>query len=118
MSLRTRLLLGAGYLLVLAILAFEVPLAISLNRRVHSEVQSQARSQTDVLAATASDLLAPEDRTSLQALARKVAKLVRGRVVVVDAKARVLADSAGSEPPTSHSTGPRSPRRSRAAPRN
>ena len=98
MSLRTRLLLGAGYLLVLAILAFEVPLAISLNRRVHSEVQSQARSQADVLAATASDLLAPEDRASLQALARKVAKLVRGRVVVVDANARVLADSARAEP--------------------
>jgi signal transduction histidine kinase len=92
------LLLGAGYLLVLAILAFEVPLAISLNRRVHSEVQSQARSQADVLAATASDLLASDERPSLQALVRKVAKLVRGRVVVVDANARVLADSAASEP--------------------
>jgi signal transduction histidine kinase len=98
LSLRTRLLLGAGYLLVLAIVAFEVPLAISLNRRVHAEVQSQARSQADVLAATAADLLAPEQRPGLQALVRRVAKLVRGRVVVVDAHARVLADSAGAEP--------------------
>jgi signal transduction histidine kinase len=98
LSLRTRLLLGAGYLLVLAILAFEVPLAISLDRRVHAEVQSQARSQADVLAATASDLLAPGERPGLQALVRRVAKLVRGRVVVVDANARVVADSAGAEP--------------------
>lgn len=98
MSLRTRLLLGAGYLLVLAILAFEVPLAISLNRRVHAEVQSQARSQADVLAATASDLLASDERPSLQALVRRIAKLVRGRVVVVDKHARVLADSANAEP--------------------
>ncbi|HET6174493.1 MAG TPA: HAMP domain-containing sensor histidine kinase [Gaiellales bacterium] len=93
------MLLGAGYLLVLAILAFEVPLVISLNRRVHAEVQSQARSQADVLAATASDLLASKERPTLQALVRRVAKLVRGRVVVVDANARVLADSAGAEPP-------------------
>ena len=87
---------GAGYLLVLAILAFEVPLAISLDRRVHAEVQSQARSQADVLAATASDLLAPGDAPASRRSRARVAKLVRGRVVVVDANARVLADSAGA----------------------
>jgi signal transduction histidine kinase len=92
------MLLGAGYLLILAILAFEVPLAISMNRRVHAEVQSQARSQTDVLAATAADLLAAGGRSRLHALVERVAGLVRGRVVVVDASARVLADSANSEP--------------------
>jgi signal transduction histidine kinase len=91
------MLLGAGYLLILAFVAFEVPLAISMDRRVHAEVQSQARSQTDVLAATAADLLAAGGRARLHALVDRVAGPVRGRVVVVDASARVLADSASSE---------------------
>jgi len=90
------MLLGMAYVLVLAIVAFEVPLALSLNRRVHAEVQSQARSQADVLAATADDLLDPATRPALRALARRVAGSVRGRVIVVDGHARVLADSGGA----------------------
>lgn len=85
-----------AYVLVLAIVAFEVPLALSLSRRVHAEVQSQARNQADVLAATATDLIGPADRPSLQALVQRVARSVRGRVIVVDSHARVLADSANA----------------------
>ena len=96
MSLRTRMLLALAYVLVLAIVAFEVPLALSLSRRVDSEVRSQARSQADVLAATAADFLDPAGRAGLRALAIRVAESVRGRVVVFDARARVLADSAGA----------------------
>ena len=90
------MLLGIAYVLVLAIVAFEVPLALSLSRRVHAEVQSQARNQADVLAATATDLIGSADRASLQALVQRVAGSVRGRVIVVDSHARVLADSANA----------------------
>lgn len=97
MTLRARMLLGMAYVLVLAIVAFEVPLALSLSRRVNAEVRSQARNQADVLAATATDLIDPADHASLQALAARVARSVRGRVLVVDAHARVLADSGNAE---------------------
>jgi two-component system, OmpR family, sensor kinase len=93
LTLRGRMLLGMAYVLVLAIVAFEVPLALSLSRRVHAEVQSQARSQVDVLAATATDLLDPAKRPALSALVRRVAASVRGRVIVVDSHTRVLVDS-------------------------
>ena len=54
MTLRGRLLLALAYILLLAIVALEVPLAISLRDRVDAEVRSQARAQADVVAATTS----------------------------------------------------------------
>jgi two-component system, OmpR family, sensor kinase len=94
-SLRTGLVLAMAYVLLLAILALGVPLALNVRDRVDSEVRSQARSQADVVAATASDLL---DAAPIAArrLARTAAESVRGRVVIVDRRGRVLADSAGS----------------------
>src|SRR6202042_1311306 len=58
-SLRATLLLSLAYVLLLALIALGVPLAISLRDRVDAEVRGQARSQADVVAATASELLAP-----------------------------------------------------------
>ncbi|HEU0019614.1 MAG TPA: ATP-binding protein [Thermoleophilaceae bacterium] len=95
LSLRTGLLLAMAYVLLLAILALGVPLALNVRDRVDSEVRSQARSQADVVAATASDLLG-DDRAGLAELARISATSVRGRVVIVDRGGRVLADSAGA----------------------
>ena len=46
-------------MLVLAIVALEVPLASSVADRVDAEVRSQAREQADVVAASAADLLGP-----------------------------------------------------------
>ena len=94
MSLRTGLLLAMAYVLLLAILALGVPLALNVRDRVDSEVRSQARSQADVVAATASDLLG-DDRAGLGELARVSASSVRGRVVIVDGNGQVVADSAG-----------------------
>ena len=93
MSLRTWLLLALAYVLVLAIVALEVPTALNLRDRVNAEVRSQAAGQADVVAASAADLLAPRDRASLDALARRAADSVRGRVIVVDGRGRVLSDS-------------------------
>jgi signal transduction histidine kinase len=82
--------------LLLAIIAFAVPLGFTLRDRVDDEVRLQARGQTEVVAATAADLLAPGDREELRTLVRRAGEAVRARVVVVDARGVLLADSAGS----------------------
>jgi signal transduction histidine kinase len=96
MSLRGWLLLALAYVLVLAIVSLEVPTALNLRDRVNAEVRSQAAGQANVVAASAADLLAPRDRTSLGALAGRAADAARGRVIVVDRRGRVLSDSSGA----------------------
>jgi signal transduction histidine kinase len=82
---------------VLAIVALEVPLAITLGERVDSEVRSQARGEADVVAATAADLLQRSRRRNLARLATQAAEAARGRVVISDSRGRLIADSAGRE---------------------
>jgi signal transduction histidine kinase len=81
--------------LVLAIVAFGVPLALNLSARVNAEVRTQAQAQADLIAATGSDLLAPRARRQLATLARSAAAPLHGRVLIVDRAGRVIADSAG-----------------------
>ena len=50
MSLRGWLLVALAYVLVLAIVALEVPTALNLRDRVNAEVRSQAAGQADVVA--------------------------------------------------------------------
>jgi signal transduction histidine kinase len=83
-----------------------VPLAVSLRDRVDSEVKGQARSQADVVAASASELLDPPRRPALTRLARLSAASVRGRVIVVDRRGRLVADSAGTAPGRSYADRP------------
>jgi signal transduction histidine kinase len=79
--------------LVLAIVALEVPLVISMRDRVDAEIRSQARSQAEFLAATV-DLR----RTGqLPEVTRVAGDRLRGRVIIVGSSGRLLADSAGSE---------------------
>jgi len=92
-TLRGRLLLALAYVLLLAIVALEVPLALSLRDRVDAEVRSQARVQADLMAATVSGQL---DQDFGQVIAR-TARLARGRVVVVGEDGRLLADSSGTD---------------------
>jgi len=73
-----------------------VPLAVSLRDRVDSEVRGEARSQADVVAATAAELLGHGQSRGLQSLVRVSARTVRGRVIVVDQRGIVVADSAGA----------------------
>ena len=94
MSLRTRLLLSLAYVLVLAVVSLGVPLALSLRDRVNAEVRSQALGQADVVAATSADLLIPPKTVDLELLARSSGASVRGRVLIVDRRGMVLADSA------------------------
>jgi two-component system, OmpR family, sensor kinase len=96
MTLRATLLLALAYVLLLALIALGVPLALSLRDRVDSEVRGQARSQADVVAASASELLEPGRRSGLRSLVEISADSVRGRVIVVGRRGRLLADSAGA----------------------
>jgi signal transduction histidine kinase len=82
--------------LLLALIALGVPLAVSLRDRVDAEVRGQARSQADVVAASAAELLDPRQRPALRNLVRISADSVRGRVIVVNRRGRLLADSAGA----------------------
>lgn len=83
-------------MLLLALIALGVPLAVSLRDRVDSEVRGQARSQADVVAASASELLEPAQRQGLRRLVHVSADSVRGRVIVVNRRGRLLADSANA----------------------
>jgi signal transduction histidine kinase len=91
---------------LLALIALGVPLAVSLRDRVDSEVRGQARSQADVVAASSSELLRPARRPALQRLVHVSAASVRGRVIVVDVRGRLIADSAGAPTGRSYATRP------------
>jgi two-component system, OmpR family, sensor kinase len=92
--------------LLLALIALGVPLALSFRDRVDSEVRSQASSQATVVASSASELLAPPRPRVLDRLARVSARSVRGRVIVVDARGRLRADSAGTPAGASYAERP------------
>jgi len=77
--------------LVLAIVALEVPLIISLRDRVDNEVRSEARTQAAFLATTVD----VNDRRELASVVDVAADRLRGRVIVVGANGRLLTDSAG-----------------------
>jgi signal transduction histidine kinase len=83
-----------------------VPLAVSLRDRVDAEVRGQARSQADVVAASASELLSPVHTRGLRRLVDVSANSVRGRVIVVDRRGRLLADSAGAQRGSSYAGRP------------
>jgi len=100
------LLLALAYVLLLALIAFGVPLALSLRDRVDTEVKSQARSQAEVVATTAAEFLDPPKPAPLERIVDKSAESVRGRVIVVDQRGRLLADSAGTEPGRSYADRP------------
>jgi two-component system, OmpR family, sensor kinase len=81
--------------LVLAVVALEVPLIISIRDRVDAEVKSQALSQAEIIAVTFEDEL--RTREGLDDVADRAAEQLRGRVIVVGPGGRLLADSAGEE---------------------
>jgi signal transduction histidine kinase len=70
-----------------------VPLAINLRDRVRAEVRSQALSQAEVAAATASGQL--EQPAELRRIVGTIARAARGRVIITDARGRLVADSDG-----------------------
>jgi signal transduction histidine kinase len=82
-----------AYVLLLVIVALLVPLALNLSRRVDAEIKSEAQGQAQLLASLAGGRLG--DRGELRRLADRSASDLGGRVIVVNRRGRLLADSAG-----------------------
>ena len=83
-----------AYVLLLVLVALAVPFALSVSSRVEAEIAAQSESQAHLVAASAAGLL---DRTrDLQSLVTRAGGELRGRVVIVGASGRLLADSAGT----------------------
>lgn len=101
MSLRSGILLALAYVLVLSVVALLVPLGLSLRDRVDAEIRLEARTQAETVAAQAAGLLSPARTGRLDALAERSSVAVGGRVLIVDRRGRVLADSAGFAGPGS-----------------
>jgi len=93
LSLRLRLLAAFAYVLVLVLIALEIPLVLSLASRVDNEVRAQASAQAQVVAAAAAARL--DDDPELARVVERAGRDLGARVVVVDDKGRLLADSAG-----------------------
>jgi signal transduction histidine kinase len=91
MSLRLLLLAAFAYVLLLTILALEVPLALNVSDRINAEVKAQAASETQLVAASASARQGP----ALNRIVRTAAQQLGGRVIVVDEQGRLVSDSAG-----------------------
>jgi signal transduction histidine kinase len=99
-SLRTRLLLAAGYLVAVVVVALSVPLGLNVERRAASEFRAGVLGNAAILAARVSHLVAgaaAEDGPDpqLTAVVNETAGSLDARVVVTDGRGRVLADSAG-----------------------
>ena len=93
MSLRARLVAAFAYVLVLTIVALLVPLALNLSRRVDAEIRNEAQGQAQLLGSLVAERLG--DRPQLRRVANRSAMDLGGRVIVVDRRGRLLADSAG-----------------------
>lgn len=93
MSLRTRLLAAFAYVLILVIVALEVPLIVNVSRRVDAEVKAQAAAEAQLVAASASGQLGKPRQ--LGRIARQAAGELGGRVIVVDRVGNLVADSSG-----------------------
>ena len=97
MSLRLRLLVAFAYVALLILVALEVPLALNLSRRINAEVRDDAASQAFVVAAGASGRMnSPQE---LRKLVRDAGSQLGARVIVVDARGRLRADSAAAVVP-------------------
>jgi two-component system, OmpR family, sensor kinase len=92
-SIRLRLLGGFAFVLVLVVVALEVPLALTVRERIESDVESHAAGQAQLVAAGSVGAL--DDERTLSRIVGSAAEDLGGRVIVVDRRGRLLADSAG-----------------------
>jgi signal transduction histidine kinase len=97
-SFRTRLVLAAAYLLAAVVIALAVPLALNVDRRATSELESDVVANAAVLTGRVSRLVP-------QGEAERIAEIVggatvgdRARTVVVSSAGAVLADTAAEAP--------------------
>jgi hypothetical protein len=101
-SFRTRLVLAAAYLVAAVVLALEIPLALSIERRADSDFQADVLSRTALLAARISDDVAAArqggasvDTGALTEAVSSSAATPDERIVVTNEGGQVLVDSTG-----------------------
>ena len=94
MKLRVTLLGAFAYVLLVVIIALEVPLVLNISRRVDAEVKAESSGQAQLIATTAVDEL--NRRPALQNLVERSGQGLGGRVLITDADGRVIVDSAGT----------------------
>jgi signal transduction histidine kinase len=104
-SFRARLVLAAAYLVTGVVLALEIPLALNVERRADADFQAAVLGRAAILSARVSDLVATASGRPRQPLPARLETLVDEsatsageRIVVTDARGRVVADSSGEAP--------------------
>ncbi len=96
---RTRLVLAFGYILVVVIVALEVPLALNLQKRVLAEQLSGEQTLAQTTAAGAIALFEPRPhRAQLQRWVEAQTEQNEVRVIAVDRRGVLVADSSGTGP--------------------
>jgi signal transduction histidine kinase len=104
-SFRARLVLAAAYLLTAVVVALEIPLALSVERRADSDFQSSVLGRSALLSAQVSDLVSTANASATAPVPPRLEAIVSRsagrdeRVVVTDGRGRALADSAGVATP-------------------
>lgn len=99
MSFRARLVLAAAYLLAAVVIALTVPLALNVDRRATSELESDVVANATVLSGRVANLVRIGATDRLAALVGEATVGDGARTVVVNANGIVLADSDGAAPP-------------------
>ena len=102
MSLRTRLVLAAAYLVTGVVLALVIPLALNVERRADADFQAAVLGRAAILSARVADLVAAANEnpdgavpSRLDAVVEETASQAAERIVVTDGEGLVLSDSTG-----------------------
>jgi two-component system, OmpR family, sensor kinase len=96
MTFRARLVLAAAYLLAVVVVALAVPLALSVDRRATSELESDVVADAIVLSGRVADLVRLEETDRLAAIVAEATVGEGARTIVVDRTGLLLADSTGA----------------------
>ena len=80
-------------MLVLVVVALEVPLVLTVRDRIESDVESHAAGQAQLIAASSAGAL--DDERTLERIVDSASEDLGGRVIVVDRRGQLVADSAG-----------------------
>jgi two-component system, OmpR family, sensor kinase len=97
-SFRTRLVLAAAYLLAAVVIALAVPLALSVDRRATSELESDVVANAAVLAGRVSNLVVQRNADRIAEIVGEATVEERARTVVVNSAGVVLADTTAQAP--------------------
>jgi len=93
---RTRLVVAFTYISVTIIVALTIPLAVTLDRRARAELERENLVRAGTIAQdVGAENLTPDRRRALRAIVQRAAEQADGRVIVVDAAGRLIADSQG-----------------------